>query len=90
MPDEHIKIKAAGHLKTAPMFQQGAKEGFIVQNQIARFLVRQQFDQAVRRAGFAAQHRQNEVNIRGRELDPAVGLNHFHRFFFKKRATLKI
>jgi hypothetical protein len=66
------------------VFQQGVKEGFIIQNEIARLLVREQLDEAIRGAGFAAQHCENKINVRGRELDPTVGLNHFHRFFFKK------
>ena len=43
-----------------------------------RRFIGQQLNQAGRITGLPAQNRDNEVDVFGRELDPAIGLNHFH------------
>jgi len=60
------------------MFQQRVKQGFIVQDQIARLLIGQQLDQALMIASLGVQSGNNEVNVFRSELDPTVRLNHFH------------
>jgi len=62
--------------QTAAAFKQGAKQRLVIQDQIARFFIRQQLDQTFRVAQLAAQHRQDEVDVLGGELHAAVGLNH--------------
>ena len=76
--DQDVKIEAAGNLQAPPALEQRVKEGFVIENYIARFLVGQEFNQALRRAEFATEHREDELDILRRKLYAAVGLNHFH------------
>ena len=78
MAHEHVKVEVRGDTQAAALFQQGAEQGFIVQDQVAGVFVRQQFNQSLRGACARAQRRNHEFNVLGRELNPAVGLNHIH------------
>src|SRR6266705_2565525 len=39
MPDKDVKVKSARHLQTAPAFEQGVEESFVIEDQIARLFV---------------------------------------------------
>ena len=78
--DEHVKIEAAGYPQAAAAFEQGAKKGFIVQNQIPRILVGQELDEAVGGAELAAEDFEDELDILRRKLHPTIRLNDLHRF----------
>jgi len=82
MPDENVEIEAAGHPETPLAFKQGVEESFVVENQIARFFVGEQLYQTLSVANSLPKHRKNEVDVFGRELDPAIGLNHLHSRLF--------
>src|SRR5258707_5496044 len=67
MPDQDIKVKSAGYPKTPPAFKQGVEESFVVEDQIARLLVGEQFHQTLSIPNFLAKHRKNKVDVFGRE-----------------------
>lgn len=81
--DKDVKVKTGGDLQATAVFQQGTKEDFIVQNQVTRVFVGEQFDETLDRAQFLTEHFDDEFDVLGRELHPAVGLNQFHRLCFK-------
>src|SRR5262245_32246264 len=45
--DQHVEIKVGRDTQTTALFQKGTEQALVVQDQIARRLVRQQFDEAV-------------------------------------------
>ena len=53
------------------------EQRFIVQDLVARFLVRKQLHQASASSDFPAEHVQDKIHVLGRELDPAVWLNQY-------------
>ena len=60
------------------MFKNRMEERFVVQDQVARFLVTQQLDERFRRAGFRPEHAEDEINVLSSELNPAVGPDDYH------------
>ncbi|PYK59507.1 MAG: hypothetical protein DME21_13030 [Verrucomicrobia bacterium] len=70
------------------LLQNRPEQRFVVQNQVARLLVRQQPRQSLHRPGFGTEHRDDELNVFSRELNPAVGLNHIHTRIFAIIKTL--
>ena len=85
LPHEHIEIKPGGNAQAGAAFQQGVHERFIVQNQVTRLHIGQKFHQAIRRAEFAPQDFQDELDVLGGKLHAAIGLNHFHACTQNKR-----
>lgn len=89
MAHKHVEVKTRGNPEAATAFEDGMKQGRIVQNLVTRILVRQEFDETFRRPEALAEHFQNKFNILSRELYPAVGLNHFHCFLISARDCLR-
>src|ERR1043166_2248012 len=78
MTHQDVEVKAAGHAQAPAALQQRMKQRFIIENHVARVLIRQQLDEAFGRAELAAEHRNDELDVLSRELNPAVGLNQLH------------
>jgi hypothetical protein len=78
MAHQNVKIKSRRNPQATAPFQQRMKQRFIVQNQIAGFLIGEKFCEALCGFDFRPEHRQDEIDIFSRELDTAVRLNHFH------------
>ena len=89
MAHEHIEVKTRGNPEAAAAFQESMKQGGIVENLVTGILIGQKFDETFRRSESLAKHFQNKFNILGRELHPAVGLNHFHGFLINARDCLR-
>src|SRR4051794_17082130 len=89
MSNQNVKVKPARNPKTPSAFQQGMKEGFVVEDQVSGLLVCEQFYQTLSGSNFLAKHRKNEVDVFGRELNPTVGLNHLHARFVQLTGTSK-
>jgi hypothetical protein len=58
------------------------QQGFIIQNQVARFLIGKQLHQALGGADLATEDGQDEVYVLSRKLGPAVRSNHHHRLYY--------
>lgn len=78
--DEDVKIEMGRDAKAIPPLEEGVEQPIVVQDQIPARLIRQEPDQALRRGRLGMQHTQNELDVRGSELYPAVGLDHIHHF----------
>src|SRR5438477_4045984 len=70
----------SGNTQAPPMLQNRPEQGFIVQDQVATLLISQQLNQPLGGTDLWPQHAENKIDVLGRELDPAVGLNDFHNY----------
>jgi hypothetical protein len=82
--DNHVKIKVARYPQTASILNQCMEQHVVVENEVARVLIRKQALQAFSIAAFATERSNNKINILGSELDSAIGLDDFHNFGFSE------
>src|SRR5436190_8410228 len=78
---ENVEVKMGRHGEAAAVFQQRVEKTFLVENGIARVGIGKESRDAVRVASFAAEVRDDEIDVRRRELHPTIRLNHLHRGF---------
>jgi hypothetical protein len=78
MSNEDVKIKPRGNAQASAPFKQRVKESVVIQNQIAGFFVGKELDETIGGFDFVPQDGKDEINVFGRELDPAVRLNDIH------------
>lgn len=78
---QDVEIEAGGNGQAAAMFKQRVKERGVVKNLVTGVCISEKFDETIHSSEPTAQHGQNEVHIRCRELNPAIGLDHLHRHF---------
>jgi hypothetical protein len=79
--NQNVKIEAGGNREAAAMFEQGVEKRGVVKNLVTGTFIGEKFDETIHGSEPTAQHGQNEVHIRCRELNPAIGLDHLHRHF---------
>ena len=60
------------------MFQHGAEEGFIVENEVAAVFIGEELDEGFRRARLRPEHAQDEINVLCGELNSTVGPDNHH------------
>ena len=78
MAHQDVKIEVAGDAQTAALFEEGVKQGVVIQNQIARFGIGQERDQGGR-VVLLSQDGHDECDVIGRKLHATVRLNHVHK-----------
>jgi hypothetical protein len=75
--DEDVKVKVSGNAEAAALFEEGADEGFVLEDGIAAVGICKEVDERLS-VGFLAQDFSDEIYVFSGELNSAVRLDNIH------------
>src|SRR5207237_2435445 len=78
MADQDVKVKVRGDAQTAAAFQESAKQGFVIQDQVACFRVGEEANQRLGITDLRTEDRNDEIDVLSGKLHPTVWPYYVH------------
>jgi hypothetical protein len=72
MPDQDVEIEMGGDPEATAAFKKGPEQRLVVEDKIPGLEIGQEADEGLGVRDFGPEHGNDEINVLGGELDPAI------------------